>query len=104
VLEKEPGLAGKLQAITRQAWRDCLNNPQLGVDAVIRRAPEMDLDIVRNQLNWILERQVFPDGARPMEFDLNGAKMADTLECATYSVGVEAKRSPDGLAAAVCQN
>ena len=102
VLEKDPGLAGKLQAITRQAWHDCLTNPQLGVDAVLRRSPDMDPEIVRSQLTWILERQVFPDGVRPMEFDLAGAKMADTLECATYSVGAEAKRSADGLATEIC--
>ncbi|MBE1205488.1 ABC transporter substrate-binding protein [Aminobacter carboxidus] len=102
VLEKEPGLAGKLQAITRQAWNDCLADPQLGVDAVIRRSPDMDPDIVLSQLTWILERQVFPDGARPMAFDLDGAKMVDTLECATYAVGAEAKRSPVGLPAEIC--
>jgi NitT/TauT family transport system substrate-binding protein len=104
VLDREPGLAGKLQAITRQAWHDCLVNPQLGVDAVIRRSPGMDPDIVLQQLTWILERQVFPDGARAMKFDLGGAKMANTLECATYSVGAEAKRSADGMAAEICLN
>jgi NitT/TauT family transport system substrate-binding protein len=104
VLDREPGLAGKLQAITRQAWHDCLVNPQLGVDAVIRRSPGMDSDIVLQQLTWILERQVFPDGARAMKFDLGGAKMANTLECATYSVGAEAKRSADGMAAEICLN
>ncbi len=104
VLETEPGLAGKLQAITRQAWHDCLANPQLGVDAVISRSPDMDPEIVRKQLTWILERQVFPNGARPMAFDLEGAKMADTLECAVFTVGGDACRSAEGLVAAVCQN
>lgn len=104
VLEKMPGLAGKLQAIARKAWHDCLATPQLGVDAVVRRSPDMDPEIVRNQLTWILERQVFPDGARPMEFDLNGAKMADTLECAAFSVGADARRPAEGLPAAVCRN
>ncbi|GAA4129291.1 ABC transporter substrate-binding protein [Aminobacter aganoensis] len=104
VLEQEPNLAGKLQTITRQAWRDCLANPQLGVEAVIRRSPDMDPDIVRNQLSWILQRQVFPTGDRPMTFELDGTKMADTLECATYTVGTEAKRSADGLAAEICRN
>lgn len=104
VLDQEPGLAGKLQAITRQAWHDCLANPQFGVDAVIRRSPDMDPDIVRNQLTWILDRQVFPNGPRPMTFDLDGSKMADTLECATFSVGDEAKRSAEGLATEICRN
>ncbi|MBT1156839.1 ABC transporter substrate-binding protein [Aminobacter anthyllidis] len=104
VLETEPGLAGRLQAITRQAWHDCRANPQLGVEAVIRRSPDMDPEIVRNQLTWILERQVFPNGALRMEFDLEGAKMADTLECAVFTVGGDARRSAEGLAAAICQN
>ena len=104
VLEKEPGLAARLQAIVRQAWHDCLANPQLGVDAVIRRAPAMDPQIVRAQLTWILEHQVFPTGPRPMEFNLGGAKMADTLECAVFSIGAAAKRSPEGLPAEICRN
>lgn len=104
VLEREPGLAGKLQAIARQAWHDCLANPQLGVDAVIRRSPDMDPEIVRNQLTWILERQVFPSGAGPMAFDLEGAKMAATLECAVFSVGQDARRPAEGLPAAICRN
>lgn len=104
VLDQEPGLAGTLQEIVRRAWHDCLADPGLGVDAVIRRSPDMDPAIVRAQLTWIMERQVFPAGPRPMTFDLAGAKMADTLECATYTVGDEARRSPEGLPAAICLN
>lgn len=104
VLERDPALAGKLRSISRQAWRDCLKDPELGVRAVLKRSPALNADIVRGQLQWVLSHQVFPNGDGPMAFDLQGAKMAATLECAVFSVGAEARRPADGLPAAICRN
>ena len=104
VLDRDPALAGKLRSITRQAWRDCLKAPELGVRAVLKRSPGLDPAIVRAQLEWVLSHQVFRDGDSAMAFDIDGEKMANTLECAVFSVGTEASRSPSGLPAEICRN
>lgn len=102
LLARYPDLGGILRDICRRAWYDCYDNPDLGVEAVMRRAPELERRIVRNQLSWILERQIFPNGLLPMRFDLDGTKMSDTLKCALFGVKGVPPRDSDDLIRQVC--
>jgi NitT/TauT family transport system substrate-binding protein len=101
-LDSDSSLAGRLRAISRQAWRDCLNDPELGVRAVLKRSPAFDPAIARGQLEWVLRRQVFRNGDHAMAFDLEGPKMKATLDCAVFSAGADTRGATDGLPAEIC--
>jgi ABC-type nitrate/sulfonate/bicarbonate transport system substrate-binding protein len=100
--EARPGLLDALIAITEAAWNDCRRTPELGVKAVLSRAPAAEPGIVHDHLVWVLEHQVFPHGAATMRFARGGAKMATTLQCATRTVGAQAVIESTGLVEAVC--
>jgi len=99
-----PGLAGDLAAAIRQAWSECRDDPDLGVAAVLRRNPELDPGIVRAQLNWVLEHQVFLPDRPALRFERDGQRWADTVSVARYGVsGTLVHQSGDlSLAASLC--
>jgi NitT/TauT family transport system substrate-binding protein len=103
ILDQHPGLGAKLVAASRQGWHDCLADPEKGVRAVLARSPDLDPAIVRQQLEWILSRQIFPHGKTAMEFDLASLKMTDTLRCAVLAVEGDPNALPLGLPAEICR-
>ena len=96
-----PDLTEALAQVTRRCWSDCFRDPDLGVKAVLARAPESNPQIVRDHLTWVLRHQVFPHGANSMRFDRQGTKMTTTLECAIRTVGGAAIADPLGIVDAV---
>lgn len=102
LLAANPTLKDDFRAATEQAWRDCYENPELGVAAVMKRAPQMDPALVREQLNWVLQHQIFPNGPTPMTYDRTGPRMQATLECAAPAETGLGQFTADQLIAAVC--
>ncbi|WDR04643.1 ABC transporter substrate-binding protein [Devosia rhodophyticola] len=102
LLEANAGLLDALRSATTQAWHDCRANPDLGVASVLARAPHLDPVLIRQQLSWVIDRQVLPDGPTPLVFDRNGDQMLTTLECATMARDDLGSYSASELIAAVC--
>jgi len=100
--DRDPALVDALISIIETAWRDCRRDPDLGVRAVMARSPSSDAAIVRGQLMWVLEHQAFPGGEAAMRFDIRGAKMQATLDCAVRTVGDRATMPPAGLPDRIC--
>jgi len=101
LMASRPDLAEALVLITQRSWSECFRDPDLGVKAVLARAPESNPQIVRDHLAWVLRHQVFPGGANDMRFDRRGTKMATTLECAIRTVAGAAIADPLGVVDAV---
>lgn len=99
ILADNPGLAEGLREATTKAWQDCLADPELGVRAVLARAPDLDPALVRDQLDWVMSRQIFPDGPTALQFDRAGSRMSTTLECVSGGLGAF---TPEAMVTAVC--
>lgn len=102
LLRDNRGLTEALRAATTEAWHACLDDPDLGVAAVLARAPDLDPRLVRDQLTWVMDHQIFPNGPGPMAFDRDGEKMRTTLECADLEDGRLGVFTAQELVAAVC--
>jgi hypothetical protein len=88
LLAAHPGLREELAGICAEAWRECRDDPDRGVAAVLRRSPSLDPGIVRDHLLWVLRHNVFPDGERGLAFDPEGERMRATVETACRAAGV----------------
>lgn len=84
VLEARPDLATTLSRVVRTAWQACAADPDLGVRAVIARAPALDPGIVREQLEWVLANQVFCPTQAPFRFLRDDRRWHDTLHVAQF--------------------
>lgn len=94
VLDTAAGLAEALTTITRRAWADCREDRDLGVKAVMARAPRSDPEIVRGHLSWVLDHQVFPSATNEMAWEPTGIKIGRTFECARRIVGAAGQEEP----------
>lgn len=92
--------AADLAAVFRQAWRDCRDDPQRGVAAVTGRNPELDPALVRAQLEWVLDRQVFPAGRTPLAFEPASPRWIDTVALARYGASGQLTASAADLSLA----
>lgn len=103
-LGSSPRLAPNLATAFRQAWHDCQETPELGVAAVLRRNPELDPVLVRAQLDWVLEHQVFLADRPALTFEPGSARWANTVSIARYAVSgqFEAQHRDLTLAATLC--
>ena len=84
VLAERPGLAAALRSIVRTAWQDCAKDPDLGTRAVLARNPSLNPVIVREQLEWVLARQVFHPTQPPFVFTLDSPRWRDTIHVAQF--------------------
>jgi len=84
VFARHPGLVDAVAGVVRQAWLDCREDPARGVAAVMRRSPDLDPSIVREQLAWVLDHQVFPDDRTPLAFDFASERWRDTVAVAQF--------------------
>jgi len=99
-----PGLPADLAAVFRRAWQDCQNNPELGVAAVIGRNPSLEPAIVRAQLQWVLDHQVFLPDRPALAFEVGGPRWSNTVAIARYALSDKFELHPEDpdLAATLC--
>lgn len=102
ILDQHGGLAEGLREATVEAWHRCYQDPGLGVAAVMARAPRLDPALVRQQLCWILERQIFPHGPTVMRFDRLGPQMHLTAQCADPYLDAAAHAERQAVIDAIC--
>jgi ABC-type nitrate/sulfonate/bicarbonate transport system substrate-binding protein len=98
LIAADPGLGDRLARVCAEAWRECRDDPDKGVAAVLRRDPSLDAGIVREHLGWVLANNVFADGRTGLAFDPGSARMLATVETACRAAGVA--RAPAALVAA----
>lgn len=98
------GRAAELAALFRRAWLDCRDDPGRGVASVLRRNPTLDPALVRAQLDWVLDHQVFLPDRAALAFETEGKRWTHTAAIARYGLsGVFEARPEDlALAAALC--
>ena len=96
--------AADLAAVFRRAWRDCRDDPERGVVSVLRRNPALDPALVRAQLNWVLDHQVFLPDRAALAFETDGARWTQTAAIARYGLSgtLDARPEDLALAAALC--
>ncbi|WP_055045660.1 ABC transporter substrate-binding protein [Devosia sp. A16] len=75
-----------LAAVFRQAWQDCRQAPELGVAAVTARNPLLEPALVRAQLQWVLDHQVFLSDRPALVFEPATPRWSNTVAIARYGV------------------
>jgi len=90
-----------LAAAFRQAWHECHRDPELGVAAVAARNPGLDVALVRAQLEWVLDHQVFLSDRPALAFEPDTRRWTDTVSLARYSVSGRLAPEPGDLAMAL---
>lgn len=64
-LAKNPAAGHALLRAVNRGWQAAMKNPELAVDAVLRRDPSADRKLVRDHLQWVIDHQVkTPSAAR----------------------------------------
>lgn len=99
-LQGDVSLKAGLAAVVRQAWSSCRRDPQLGVDAVMRRNADADPTTIRDQLEWVLDRQVYLPDRAALEFEHETPRWANSTRIARFSVSGDLKASPADMALA----
>lgn len=83
---KSGSFSSALAAAFRQAWQDCRQNPELGVAAVMARNPLLDPALVRSQLQWVLDHQVFLPDRPALAFEPATPRWTNTVTIARYAI------------------
>ncbi len=86
LLEKHPELVDTLRDITCRAWHDCADDPSLGVQSVVRRNSDLDASIVRDQLEWVMQHQVFVGSQFPFVYLPDSARWRMSRMVAVHTV------------------
>jgi len=103
VLAAHPGLADRLRRAVRAAWDQARADPAAAVAAALRRAPGLDPGVVAAQLEWVLDRNVFPATRPPFVFEQASERMRLTRLVAQFNTdgGLTASPALDRLAGQV---
>ena len=62
-LSKDPAAGRALVRAVNRGWLEAIKNPEQAVDAVLRRDPAADRQLVRDHLQWVIDHQVLTPGS-----------------------------------------
>ena len=62
-LAKDPSVGHALIRAVNRGWLEAIKHPELAVDAVLRRDPSANRNLVRDHLQWVIDHQVRTPGS-----------------------------------------